>query len=354
MLKSRMYKAQSINQNLFPNCRSLGVILRAVLWANAMALVLALAQANTWREILHHLLQSAALLEPILLSALLLLAGVQPWLARLPYWRAAVITVILTISIALVLHHLGAALYIDAQEDAYFQAWRCALLTGGGTSALLGYFSLRSLALSPSLHHARLQALQARIRPHFLFNSINAVLGIVRSHPKRAEMALEDMSDLFRSAMADNRDLVTLDQEIALTKQYLALEKLRLEDRLQVYWQVDDGLETAHIPALILQPLLENAVYHGIEPLAQGGLITVQLSRQGNVLHLNVRNPRSAQPPRHSGNKMALANIRERLALQFDVEAKYRVETGADFYCVHLHLPYLTATSSSTPSPAYI
>ena len=133
-------------------------------------------------------------------------------------------------------------------------------------AALLGYFQLRAKALSPAIAEARLQALQARIRPHFLFNSINAVLSLIRSEPKRAETALEDMADLFRVLMRDNRELAPLADEVELCRQYLALEQLRLGDRLQVEWHVKNMPGDALVPPLVLQPLLENAVYHGIEP----------------------------------------------------------------------------------------
>ena len=149
------------------------------------------------------------------------------------------------------LRHAGALLAVHGRHHR-----RC----------ILYYFHLRNRALSPALTEARLQALQARIRPHFLFNSINAVLSLIRPEPKRAEAALEDMADLFRVLMADNRDLSTLEREVELTRQYLNLEQLRLGERLQVEWHIDNMPGEALIPPLVLQPLVENAVYHGIEP----------------------------------------------------------------------------------------
>jgi len=204
------------------------------------------------------------------------------------------------------------------------------------------YFRWRSQVLSRALHEARLQVLRARIRPHFLFNTINAVLGIVRTQPRQAEAALQDMADLFRMAMSDAQDLVPLRQEIELSKQYIALEQLRMGERLRVDWQIQDMPDDAVIPPLLLQPLLENAVYHGIEPLPQGGSITVALHRSGDELRLRVENPRASNGAApHAGNKMALQNIRERLALLFDVEARYKVESGKDFYRVEITLPYM-------------
>ena len=218
---------------------------------------------------------------------------------------------------------------------------RYTLLGGLVSGILLMYFRWRSQVLSRALHEARLQVLRARIRPHFLFNTINAVLSIVRAQPRQAEAALQDMSDLFRMAMADTQDLVPLRQEIELGRQYITLEQLRMGERLQVEWQVAE-VGGALIPPLLLQPLLENAVYHGIEPLPQGGSIRVELWRSGDELRLKVENPCPARDTApHPGNRMALQNIRERLALLFDVEARYKVDSGKNFYRVEITLPYL-------------
>lgn len=339
-----MYKAQSINQNPLPDCRSLGVVLRTVLLANLLGLASALVRAHDWYEVLSLFLSHAALLEPVLLTSLLSLAAAQQFLARQAYWRGAAWVVVLVLGITLALYEFGGSLYAEALGNTGFQRLRVAILSILTSSLILGYFLLRGLALSPALHSARLQALQARIRPHFLFNSINAVLGIVRSNPKQAETALEDMSDLFRSAMADDHALVSLHNEIKLTRQYLALETLRLGERLRIDWHIDPAVQDAKIPPMILQPLLENAVYHGIEPLVEGGTIDVRLEHIGNELHLDVRNPKSPQGAHHKGNKMALSNIRERLSLQFDVEARYKVEATEQAYCVHIYIPYLRSS----------
>ncbi len=340
-----MPKTQSINQNLLPdalpNFRNMGVTLRTVLLVNGTALLMTLAEASSWTDIAQRMTDISALLQPVLLSSLLLLYVLNPLLARLAYWQGAAAVLLLTGVITLAIYHLGGELYALPVEYGYFHAGRNALLGSTIAALLLTYFRLRARALSPALQKSRLQALQARIRPHFLFNSINAVLGIVRADPKRAETALEDMSDLFRMAMAYSGDMVPVRQEVALARQYLALEQLRLGERLKVSWHMEDMPEDALLPPLILQPLLENAVYHGIEPLTDGGLIDIRLYRSGNEMHLEMYNPRQEQGSHHTGNKMALTNIRERLALQFDIEARYTVESGKDFYRVHIMLPYV-------------
>ena len=212
---------------------------------------------------------------------------------------------------------------------------------------LLLYFRLRAKALSPAIAESRLQALQARIRPHFLFNSINAVLSLVRSDPKRAETALLDMADLFRVLMRDNRELVPIADEVELCRQYLELEKLRLSDRLTVEWHLNNMPADALVPPLVLQPLLENAVYHGIEPSSAPGVVSINIFSKGGDVHAILRNPyQSDSGNHHAGNKMALGNIRERLQLHFDAEGTLESRVRDSTYEVHIRMPYRTASSA--------
>jgi len=213
------------------------------------------------------------------------------------------------------------------------------LLAMATAGLLLAYFELRSRALSPAQAEARLAALNARIRPHFLFNSLNAVLSLIRARPQQAEAALESLSDLFRAAMRDPGELVSLADEIDLGRQYLELEKLRLGERLHVDWQLAGVPMDLPIPPLMLQPLLENAVYHGIEPSPEGGAVTVAIRQVGEELRIVISNPTAGQLPHAAGNQMALANIRERLALYYDLEARLETEAGDHRYDVRITLP---------------
>jgi two-component system sensor histidine kinase AlgZ len=345
-----MPTSQIIRQNLsydtLPDFRSLGVLLRTLLSCNVAALVVGLMRAESWSGVLTDFMQAGAALQPALLACLLALYVMNPLLARLSYRRgvAAVFAVVGVIVLATV--EAGSGVYISRGEQPGLALARDlvgALTLAGG---LLFYFRLRAIALSPAIYKARVQALQARIRPHFLFNCINTVLSLVRSDPRRAETALEDMSDLFRMAMAQDRELVPLRDEIALSRRYLALEKLRLGERLQFHWHQAEIPDDAMVPALILQPLLENAVYHGIEPLPEGGVIDVLLERKGGSIQIDVSNPNSKPAYRRSGNKIALGNIRERLDLLFDIEAQYRVDEGTDHYRVRIVMPYVKEEQS--------
>ena len=341
-----MPETRSINQNvmpkLLPDFRNLGTVLRIVLLANGIALLGAVAQAPSFVVLQNSVLQGSVLLQPVLLSSLLALYGLNSVLQREAYWRGVLVVTVVTTAITVIFDILNDRLLMMAGDADGFNYARHAPASAAISLMLLSYFRLRIQSLSPAKQEARLQALQARIRPHFLFNTINAVLSIVRADPKRAETALEDMADLFRMAMTEPHELVELGKEMELARQYLELERLRLGERLKVDWDAKDIPADALIPPLILQPLLENAVYHGIEPLAEGGTIAVTVYRDDGKLHLEVSNPSQAHcKPREEGNKMALSNIRERLDLLFDVEAQYRVECDDRQYRVHILIPYV-------------
>lgn len=345
-----MNEARSIKQNplpdALPNFRNLGVTLRILLIGNALALMQALTQSNAWGDLLPRLMDISALLTPAMLAGLLLLWATHTWLVRLPYWQGVAVVNAMAVGVTLAVGYLGGELYRPQGSDGGFGAVRHGMLALATSIILLMYFRWRSQVLSIALHDARLQALRARIRPHFLFNTINAVLSIVRAQPRQAETALEDMADLFRVAMSEEQDLVPMRQEMHLSKQYVALEQLRIGERLRVDWHAEDVADDVLIPPLLLQPLLENAVYHGIESLPQGGTISVALRRAGANLHISVENPCvKVEAEAHSGNRMALRNIRERLALLFDVEASYKVERRDGLYRVDIILPYIKEDS---------
>jgi two-component system sensor histidine kinase AlgZ len=325
------------NTGRLPNIRILGILLRILIIANTALALIAYTLSTEITDFFQRIATISALAQPMLLSSLLLLYACYPQIRKLNYIQGLITILALVMLCTFIIYSLFAKLWIfeDLPELSRI------LLTALSISAFtLYYFNLRYRAHSPAVTEARLQALQARIRPHFLFNSINAVLSLIRSQPKQAETALEDMADLFRVLMADNRELVPLAQEIALCRQYLALEKLRLNERLHIQWQIDNMPPDALIPPLVLQPLVENAVYHGIEPLADGGTITIQIYTRLNEIHLVLRNPYTMPNHHQHGNKMALGNIKERLTLHFDLEASLKSKQEKGEYEVHIVLPH--------------
>ena len=332
----------SINQNAnpgaLPNFRNLGILLRILVIVDGMCLAAALVKTTEPMLLMEELIDVSSIVQPILILSLLALATANNWLHRLRYWHALAALIFLELGVAAVVYGSGAYLL-----GATGSLLRYLVFTLVITGVLIGYFDLRGRALSPALTEARLQALQARIRPHFLFNSINAVLSLMRQEPRRAEQALEDLADLFRVLMADNRQLAPIAREVALAKQYLNIEELRLGDRLRIDWDIARMPADALIPPLVLQPLLENAVYHGIEPRSEPGTISIVISREADTMHLTLRNPYRPDGNHHAGNRMALANIRERLALHFDAEAGIKTVANADTYEVRIVIPYLKA-----------
>ncbi|MDD2833545.1 MAG: histidine kinase [Methylotenera sp.] len=319
-----------------PNMRNMGIALRIIIIANAGLIMGAVVLSQDWAEFISQLTITSTLAQPVILISLFLLYGCSPYILKLSYSKAIIAVFALVALSAAGMHSFLTQFWIFADLPSLL---RILIYTLTITSLTLYYLDLHQRAYSPAITEARLQALQARIRPHFLFNSLNAVLSLIRSQPKQAETALEDMADLFRVLMADNRDLVPLAQEIALCRQYLSLEKLRLDERLSIEWLIDDMPPDALVPPLLLQPLIENAVYHGIEPLPDGGTITIQIYTQQNEIHLVVKNPYIAQNSHQYGNKMALKNIKERLTLHFDLEASLRSKKANGLYSVHITMP---------------
>jgi len=333
----------SINQippvTLLPDFRNLGVMLRVLVIVTVLTVFAALLRSSSWTSLMQQWVSIAAVVQPIAILSVLLLGAANAWLHRIEYRSAVALIVLAELVITLSVLRFGALILETEMDDAGRELF-FAIAT---TLTLVGYFNLRNRALSPALTEARLQALQARIRPHFLFNSINAVLSLIRAEPRRAESALEDMADLFRVLMADNRDLAPLENEVELCRQYLALEQLRLGSRLQIDWHVDNMPKDALMPPLVLQPLLENAVYHGIEPSIEPGVVSVSIYHVRDQVHMVLRNPYRKEGNHHAGNKMALGNIRERLSLHFDAEASLQTRVGDSEYEVHITIPYVRA-----------
>jgi two-component system, LytTR family, sensor histidine kinase AlgZ len=235
--------------------------------------------------------------------------------------------------------------------DEGMPAWRESLLIRSlMITGIIGVLGIRYLILQKRSavdgklqQESKLQALQSRIRPHFLFNSLNSVASLTRSDPPKAEAVLHDLADLFRVLLADARKLVPVTAEREISRQYLEVEKIRLGDRLQVKWNVSNIPRSALMPALTLQPLLENAIYHGIEPRFAGGTIKIEMWTEGKTLNIMISNPLPdvQKETRSKGNKLAQENIRQRLATQFGNAASMQVIQEGGQYHVKVKMPII-------------
>ena len=332
-----------------PNFCHLGVSLRIALTVETALVAAVIARTPDVPAFWTEFIELSALAQPALLLTLLALCLAGRWLRSQPYRLGVAFTLVLGTLVPVLATLWLSPLLSGLAVVSLAGVGAFSLLIG---AALLAYFNLRDRALSPAITEARLQALQARIRPHFLFNSLNAVLSLVRSDPRRAEHALENMADLFRSLMGNANQLASLEDEVALTRAYLELEQLRLGDRLQVAWHINKMPAEALIPPLVIQPLVENAVYYGIEPQPDGGEISLNIYRSADKVHILVRNPVATESSHHKGNHIALANIRERLMLHFDLDAQLKLEPLGTVYQVHIIIPY-TREHITQPAPAH-
>ena len=217
--------------------------------------------------------------------------------------------------------------------------WLASASSGALLSAVLVTgLVLRAKGRAPADTAARLAELQSRIRPHFLFNTLNSAISLVRAEPARAEALLEDLSDLFRRVLVDPSESVTLSEEIALAQAYLAIEQVRFGERLQVQWSLDPEAAPARLPPLILQPLVENAVRHGVEPSASGAQVRISTQRRSSVVVIKVTNTLPGGPGA-PGAGLALKNVRERLALLHDVQGQFKAGLVDGVYQVRMEVP---------------
>jgi len=332
-------------ENVIPDCCNIGVMFRVLLAVNGVVLTTIIVHGGG----LLAFLDASILTEPACVASLLALCGLRRIVRTVMPWAQRALCALVPAAITACLIRFivsGPVLESDVNILTVNQGvW----IAAGFGALVQHYFELRTRAFSPALAEARLQALQARIRPHFLFNSLNAVLSLIRTEPRQAETTLEDLADLFRVLMRDTRDVTSLEEEIRLCRQYLSIEKVRLGERLQVQWMAvnlsDKVLHRARVPSLLLQPILENAVHYGVEPVQVPVLIEIEVTRKGDRIDILVVNPLPPQsenaPPNKVGNHMALQNIRERLALLYDVEAQLSATEKNGKFEVRMHFPYV-------------
>ena len=288
--------------------------------------------------------------------AMVTLAGVcisRAWLGRLSArgaWLASwFVAILVSLGFSYSVGIVGTVLGVGPGRQGFAMfVWQSVLAVALVGMALLRYLFIRAQWRAQVLaqSEARVQALQARIRPHFLFNSLNTIASLIPEDPSGAERATEDLADLLRGSMREADSLISLSEELDLCHRYLQMEQRRLGERLRVEWRVSELPDGASILPLTLQPLLENAVGHGIQPRSEGGEIKVYGRSEKDNIVITISNPLATDEPGRRGHGMALANIRERLELAFGPNASLIThQDEAQFFAI-LSLPYVENTDN--------
>ncbi|WOB09783.1 sensor histidine kinase [Piscinibacter gummiphilus] len=311
-----------------------GVVLRALLFVHCTLAVAVSFGASDLASWLTLLAVAASMALPALLLWLVLACLLKQVLARLPAVAQWVVAVLLGAGSGAFGWGLQAAGGLGPGTTLLPPALAGALLA----AAMFYWLTLRARARLPADTTARLAELQSRIRPHFLFNTLNTAITLARLDPARTEGLLEDLAELFRVALSDSGASVTLAEEVSLAQRYLAIEQVRFGERLQVSWELDEDAGTARVPPLLLQPLVENAVRHGVEPAPDGGVVRIRTRVKRAHAVVSIVNTLPQQPSR-PGNGIALRNVRERLRLMHDVAAQFETHIDKDFFRVQIVIP---------------
>ena len=343
------------DEGLMPDFCAGPVVLNVIVIAEMFAFMTALITRRISVNLLQDLLLISLFVQWVALASVAALCLARHYLNRLPKTRAVAMAYALLLLVTLlvseaavwVLYALG---WIDSPRPewyAYFQIQNftvSVLVNALALRYLLAKHELRQRTLSEA--RARLQALQSRIRPHFVFNSLNIIASLARNEPARAEAAIEDMADLFRMMLSEDEQLVPIKKEIDVAKKYVALETLRLDQRLHVEWDIGTFPRKAAMPVLTLQPLLENAVRHGIEALPAGGTIDVKLWEEGGNIHIRIENPYPAKSRiRGESPARSLDNIRQRLQSHYGEAAQLEAGSDGDRFRVTAVIPMRGGTT---------
>jgi len=361
-----MPQASNQTDNFFlPDFCSVRMVFAVVVISELLAILLTLAPLKSSGDRWNDLSIISLFVQWVGLSSAGLLCVTRSYLARMSEIWAAINSYLLllltTVIITVLAFVVGASFNLENWSTDFWHPsdWQLSLLTRNvSISAIVSIIVLRYFYVQHQWKQnvraeaqSRLQALQSRIRPHFLFNSLNTIASLTQIDADQAEAAVENLADLFRNNLADASTHITLAEELVLTQRYLDIEKLRLGSRLNLRWSVDELPADAYVPRLILQPLLENAIYHGIEPIANGGMIGVDGRLYGNEIYISISNPVAHEnnSEQRQGNQIAQDNVRQRLAAIYGEKGKLTVQEGDDDYIITLIVPYQKSSGEQKP-----
>jgi two-component system, LytTR family, sensor histidine kinase AlgZ len=340
---SPLHAAPISRQDFLPHLCTPQAVFHLIMVGELLAVALSVADGIIETQAWHRFGMTSLLVQWIVLSSAAALCPLRAWFRERTPEVAGCVSYALVLSVTAAISAMASCI----QQQGNWPRWETVLgntlIAAVFAGVVLRYFYLQQQLRNQqqSELEARIQALQSRIRPHFLFNSMNSIASLIAIDPERAELMVEDLSDLFRASLSEP-GLVSLEQEIALCERFSRIESLRLGDRLQVQWHKQGSFKTVQIPSLLLQPLLENAIYHGIQPLPAGGIVDVDVHVMAGAVRLAVSNPippESASRLKPRGNGIALDNMRHRLEAYYGKKAQTVVVTEAGRYSVQIQFP---------------
>lgn len=342
---------QQQTRSFLPDFCSVRMLFIVVMLGELLAITLTLTPVPQNQDRIADLALYSLFVQWIVLSCTAALCLSRNHLNRLSDFWAASLSYLMTLLISLIITEMAWWMFRvrPALPGEVLSGHGQFLLQCMGISAIVSALSLRYFYVQhqwrkniESEANARIQALQSRIRPHFFFNCMNTIASLTRKDPMLAEEATEDLADLFRACLQEASRLSTLTEEIALCKRYLRIESHRFGDRLEIIWDTDDLPEALQLPNLTLQPILENAIYHGIEPLPKGGVIHIRGRINDHTASIRIENPipPGEHPSQHAGNQMAQDNIRQRLFVYYGAKGRLQTHVDEQRYITEITLPY--------------
>ncbi|MBH1962889.1 MAG: histidine kinase [Comamonadaceae bacterium] len=318
---------------VFDACR-VSLVLRAVLYVETVLAVALMYGASDFADWVAHVAMVTGGALPATLLWLIVGCAAKRQIARLPLAGQYAVGMALG-----ALAGIYACGMLSLLGTFHPPRWLASAFTGAALAAgLVAALAWRVRGRLPATTRARLEQLQSSIRPHFLFNTLNTAIALVRQEPAKAEMVLEDLAELFHHALVEPEGNFTLEQELTLARRYLEIEQVRFGDRLRIEWALDERAHGARLPPLILQPLVENAVKHGVEPSATGAHLRVSTQLRGQMAIIEISNTMPAGQGR-PGHGMALANVRDRLKLLHDIEGSFQAGLAGDRYQARIEVP---------------
>ncbi|WNO09323.1 sensor histidine kinase [Teredinibacter sp. KSP-S5-2] len=347
---------QTKRSDFLPNLYSVSAVFFLVMLGELLAVGLVVTRSGVMEFDWTYLGMVSFLVQWVVLTSAAFLSLLRPWFKRNNAYVSGMASYSIVLGLTLVFSQAGYwVVHREMKLDLYYLLDNL-IIAAIFSGIVLRYFYLQQQLLNQQQAElrARLQSLQSRIRPHFLFNSLNTIASLISFDSKTAERMVEDLADLFRVSLSEP-GLVSIEAEIRLTEQFIGMEKLRLDKRLEVVWRIKDEKNvaaTTSSPSLLLQPLVENAIYHGIQPLSRGGTVHIDIELSSQWVDIRISNPVAEKTipvvdVEHKGNGIGLENIMHRLQAHYGNKASVTFESSEELFVINVRYPLVVLAKES-------